>query len=1397
MVNMKNLSPEEKRAILAELLAKKAEQVPVFVPLSYMQQGLWSLYQLAPESWAYNVLFSAKILSSIDISTFQQAWQILINRHDCLRSTYPIKDSIPVRQIHPQQEFHLEEIDSSSWSEEKLEREIKEIVHRPFDLAKGPVIRVNLLRRSLDEYIFLVVIHHIAIDLWALTVLLDELRLIYEAKTTDRAIDLPPLKYQYADCTRLQAEMLEQSRGEKLQRYWQKQLGGELPVLNLPTDRPRPPRQTFVGASHTFELSEELARELRNLAKTEGASLYMVLLSALQILLYRYSSQEDILVGSAAACRNGREFARVVGPLINPIVLRGDLSGNPSFTTFLTQVKNTVLEALQHQEYPFQLAIQQIKTVPDFSRAPVFQVMFLLQKLHRADYLTEFIVPSESTTIVDFGGLAMQPFPLPHQEGQFDLMLEAIEVGKSIKFIWKYNPLLFDSTTILRAIEHFRTLLQGIVVEPQQSISQLPILSPWEREDWLSKWSISQGDYHSARLLHQLFETQVTINPQAIALVYKNQKLTYLELNRRANQLGNYLRSLGIKVESLVGIYLERSLETIIAILGILKAGAAYVPLDPSYPQERLQYIINDAEVKIVVTESQLLERLPECELTVCLDRDCQALDRQGLDNLNLEIEQENLAYIIYTSGSTGQPKGVKISHQNVTRLFAATNNWFNFSDRDVWTLFHSYAFDFSVWELWGALAYGGRLVVVPYSVSRDPEAFYRLLISEGVTILNQTPSAFYQLIRVDEMLSGSAQLNLRLVIFGGEALNFNNLKPWFDKHGDRFPQLVNMYGITETTVHVTYRPLTIADVEGTASAIGIPIPDLKIYLLDRHLQPVPIGIPGEMYVGGEGLAKGYLNRPQLTSERFITNPFMKNGSKLYKTGDLARYLNNGELEYLGRIDNQVKIRGFRIELGEIEATLSQHSEVREVLVLVREDIPQDRRLVAYIVPHTSLSNGESLRLFLEDKLPDYTIPSAFVFLEQFPLTTNGKIDRRALPSPNSNRETVAGEFIAPRNDLERQLVEIWEKVLGVQPIGIRDNFFNLGGHSLLTVRLVGEIEQTLKRKLPIATLFQLTTVERIANLLQEESVVAVTQEEKVPLVSNPNILDLPWEDYRALLTTHAHWQSPRLGSKSLILATQTGDPQQKLPIWAVGGMGDLHRYLPLEQPVYSLPVHTHIQNPSIYVRAIAACYVREILDLQPNGPYILFGYCFGGTVALEIAQQLQEQKREVGLLVLVERDSFDLLHKLYLKFLRPFVANWRQLLKLNWQERQEYAGKKFNGIVERFVSRAKPQAPCLVKAIEPEKVAGYNEDLYTESILLAQDNYHPQPYNGRMALFFSNEGARTSWLCPQGGWGNMFSGEVVVEILPGNTNGLLIEPNVKILADKLEELLGSRRRSS
>ncbi len=896
---------------------------------------------------------------------------------------------------------------------------------------------------------------------------------------------------------------MEAGEKERQLAYWTGLLGGEQPVLELPFDRPRPVRQSHRGAQFILELDIDLSQALRRVAQQEGATAFALLLASFQALLYRYSGQADIRVGVPIANRNRVETERLIGFFVNTQVLKADLDGRMGFDELLAQARQRALEAQAHQDLPFEQLVEALQPERSLSHNPLFQVLFNYQSEIRS------VTPEVQLEDLRLEGLAWDG-----QTAQFDLTLDIQEDENGIWASFDYATDLFDASTVERLAGHWRNLLRGIVANPRQRLGELPLLDAPERRQTLSEWNPAQREYAVQGTLQQRFEEQARQRPQAVALILDEQRLSYGELNARANRLAHCLIARGVGADVPVGLALERSLDMLVGLLAILKAGGAYLPLDPAAPEERLAHILDDSGVRLLLTQGHLLERLPRQAGVEVLAIDGLVLDGYAESDPLTTLTADNLAYVIYTSGSTGKPKGTLLTHRNALRLFSATEAWFGFDERDVWTLFHSYAFDFSVWEIFGALLYGGRLVIVPQWVSRSPEDFYRLLCREGVTVLNQTPSAFKQLMAVACSADmATQQPALRYVIFGGEALDLQSLRPWFQRFGDRQPQLVNMYGITETTVHVTYRPVSEADLEGgLVSPIGGTIPDLSWYILDRDLNPVPRGAVGELYIGRAGLARGYLRRPGLSATRFVPNPFPGGaGERLYRTGDLARFQADGNIEYIGRIDHQVKVRGFRIELGEIEAALAGLAGVRDAVVLAHDGVG-GTQLVGYVVADSAEDAErlrESLRESLKRHLPDYMVPAHLMLLERMPLTVNGKLDRQALPQPDASLSQQA--YRAPGSELEQRIAAIWAEILGVERVGLDDNFFELGGHSLLATRVISRVRQEQQLDASLKALFERPVLEAFAQGLERTTDAVST----IPLADRQQPLALSFAQER------------------------------------------------------------------------------------------------------------------------------------------------------------------------------------------------------------------------------------------------------------------------------------------
>jgi amino acid adenylation domain-containing protein/non-ribosomal peptide synthase protein (TIGR01720 family) len=1079
---------------------------------SFGQERMWFLNHLKPDSALYNLSWLIRLTGSLDVNALRRSLQAVVARHESLRTTFDFVNDSPIQIVAKEAASDLPVIDVSRESslarDDEIRRWAAADARRPFDLNRGPLMRTTLLRLTDTDHALLFTIHHIVFDGWSMSVLCRELTTLYTAFTAGRPSPLDELTLQYADFAHWQRQSVQSALLESQLSYWKQQLD-ERPLVSLPTDRRRPEIQTFSGATCSFTVSGELSAALKELSRREGVTLYTTLLAAFQVFLYRYTGQDDILMGSPTANRNRVEMDNVIGYFANTMVLRTRLAGDPSFRELLRRAWMVVAEAQSHQDVPFEKVVATLQPERRLSHAPVFQVMFGFQN----DPIAELQLP----------GLTVSSSPVSTGTAKFDVSLLMEETETGLKGVLEYATDLFDPGTISRMLNHYQTLLAGIAHRPERRISELPLLSKGELDHVLAQWSRPWAERTHASAIHQLFELEAARTPDAMALTFEDRWLTYENLNKRANQLARYLRKLGVGPDVLVGLCVDRSPDMIVGMLGILKAGGAYVPLDPNYPAARLAFLLKDTQAPILLTQQRLVEKLPEfAGHVVCVDTAWSVIAQEREENL--AFTPANLAYVIYTSGSTGQPKGVTVTHGNVVSLFAGTRADFNFNERDVWTLFHSYAFDFSVWEIWGALLHGGRLVVVPLDVTRSPDAFNALCRAQQVTVLNQTPSAFRQFMRADEQVDDDKRaLALRWIVFGGEFLAPGSLKPWFDRHGNRDGRLVNMYGITETTVHVTYRPLTSEDVEvwSQASPIGRPIPTLELYALDRHLNPVPMGAAGEAYVGGSGLAQGYLARPELTADRFVPNPFTRNpGARLYKTGDRVRYQGDGQFQILGRLDRQVKVRGFRIELGEIEAALVHHPDVREAVVIERSDtvndrvssIPSDTRLVAYIVPNLRKSLGaDELRQFLKKTLPEHMVPAAFVTLNSLPLTSSGKVDLRALPAPGRVRPHLGEAYVGPRTEVEEILSLIWAEVLGLQQVGVHDNFFSLGGDSIRVIQILDRLKRR-DMTLSLQQFFQNQTISELARevALAKAEPVAIRRIEPFSLISAEDRRKLP-----------------------------------------------------------------------------------------------------------------------------------------------------------------------------------------------------------------------------------------------------------------------------------------------
>ncbi|MDR4186349.1 amino acid adenylation domain-containing protein, partial [Bacillus pseudomycoides] len=1033
VTNQINLS-EAKRALLKKRLrGKKINKDPIIpkrvhqeaIPLSFAQNRLWFFDQLEKESALYNIPITLHLTGNLDIKVLEQSINEIIRRHEILRTTFDEVENKPVQVINGFQKRSIPCSDLTEYRDEvkKLQMDIliREEACKPFNLKQGPLFRVNLIKINPYEYVLMLNMHHIISDGWSTGIFTKELSKLYEDFSNRRSSSLPELPIQYADFAVWQSEWLQGEVLEKQLSYWKKQLNGDLPILNLPTDRPRPARQTYKGAFIDFALSKDLAEKVRNLSQQEGATEFMTLLAVFKTLIYRYTGQEDILVGSPIANRNYEEIENLIGFFVNTLVIRTPINGSMKFRELLAKVREESLESYSHQDFPFEKLVEVVQPNRDMSTSPIFQVMFVLQ--------------NASMKNLEMSGIKIEQLEIHSGTSKFDLTLSMIEEETILSGSIEYNTELFNQDTIEKMIEHFTLLLEGIVENPNQCLSELPLLTDHEQQ-MLLEWNETETEYPKDKCFHELFEEQVEKTPDAIAVAFEEEKITYRELNNRANQLAHYLQQCGIGTESLVGLYFERSVEMIVGLMGIWKAGAAYVPLDPSYPESRLRYILGDTGIQVLVTNEALEDWIPKEIKVVCLDRDQAMISQESILSPKCEVTGENLAYVIYTSGSTGNPKGALVQHHSVINLSHGLQ-------KEVFAheipsnmrvgLNASIAFDASIQQL-QMLLYGSSLYIIPNEVRSDPEQFLAYIRENKLEIFDITPSLLQLLIDGGLLKTCDGVHVPSKVLVGGEAIMPSLWEQLVEADKIDF---YNVYGPTECTVDATCYHIK---KDSKRVTIGRPLPNVQTYVLDRNWLPVPVGVMGELYIGGAGLARGYLNRPELTSERFIPHPF-KEGERLYRTGDLVRYLPDGNIDYQGRMDNQVKIRGFRIELGEIESVLGEHQAVQETVVMARIDKEtKDKYLVGYVIPKREheLSVLE-LRNYMKEKLPAYMIPTAFVLIDSFPLNSNGKVDKKLLPESNQTNLELEVTYVGPRSPIEELLVDIWSEILKIKKIGIYD----------------------------------------------------------------------------------------------------------------------------------------------------------------------------------------------------------------------------------------------------------------------------------------------------------------------------------------------------------------------
>ncbi len=1139
---------------------KKADKLRYY-PVTSAQKRVFIVNQLQNAEISYNMPRIMQIEGRLDRDKFIKAFAELVKRHQSLRTSFKFIDGEPVQSIHDYEELDFR-VKYAEVGRDNLDEIVKGFI-RPFDLSTAPLMRVNLLKISEDEHIFLFDIHHIISDGASMNIITKDFIELYQGK------QLKELNVQYSDFAVWQKELFDKGIMQEQEKYWLDIFSGEIPVLNLATDHPRPKVQSFEGDRVIFELDEHLTGSLKNICKETRTTLYMILLAVYNILLAKHTGKEDIIVGTAIAGRKHADLENIIGMFVNYLAMRNYPQQEKRFRDFLIELKANTLAAYENQDYQFEELINKINLKRDLSRNPLFDTMFLLQN-------------NESTEL-EIDKLKFSPYQADYNISKLDLIFEGTEIENKIIFQLEYATKLFKKQTIEGLSNHIVEIIKQIIHNVDITISEIEILTKAEREKILNEFNDTKVKYPKIETIHQVFEKYVEKVPNKIAVECEEEKLTYKELNRKSNQLARKLRQEGVTSEKIVGILVDRSLEMIIGIIAILKAGGTYLPIDPEYPSNRIDFMLEDSEAHILLTKSKyrnILYSLQENKSSVIYldEENFYNIDGSNLENIN---SVNDLAYIIYTSGTTGNPKGVMIEHQNVVKLFFKVGDVCNFNTKDVWTMFHSFCFDFSVWEMYGALLNGCKLIIVSKDTARDTSLFLQLLEDKEVTVVNQTPSALYSLIE-EKLRNKKKDLKVKYVISGGEALSNHRLEQWREK----YPQikLINMYGPAEATVWSTLTEITNADI-----SIGKPLLNTKIYIINTSHQLQPIGVPGELCIAGDGLAKGYLKRPELTAEKFIDNPFGE--GKLYKTGDLARWLPDGNIEYLGRTDKQVKIRGFRIETDEIENYLVRHKNIKEAVVVPKGD-DINKYLVAYLVFEQDFSITD-VRDYLLKELPEYMIPSYFIPIEKIPLTSNGKLNIKALPKIEGKIDTGV-EYVAPRNEIEKKLVKMWEDILGIEKIGINDSFFELGGNSLILLKIVAKIREELDVEISLTQAFKASRIKELAPMIIYNS----TDED---------------HDEGAVLLND-------LKSKNVFCFP------------GIPGYGVIFREMATLIEDYSIYAFNYIDSQDIIQK-----YIKEIVEIQKEEPYILLGHSAGGNLAFAVGEELERQGYKVSDIILLD----------------------------------------------------------------------------------------------------------------------------------------------------------------
>ena len=1311
-------------------------------PLSFAQQQIWLHAQLIPDLPLYNEPVTVNRRGPLDETALNRALTEIVRRHQAWRTTFTLVDGEPVQVVQPPPEIRVSVADLSRVPEGQHEAEAQRLAVadacRPFNLSQGPLFRALLARLSDNEHRLFLTLHHIIFDGYSIyRVFLPELATLYDAFVRGQESPLPDLATQYSDFAAWEREWLSSEDHASSQlSYWRERLSGNLPVLQLPSDHPRPAVQSFRGAIQPLAFSSRLSDALKRLSQQESATLFMCLAAAFTLLLQRYSSSDDVVIGTVSSRRKRSELEGLLGYFLNPLVLRNDLSGDPTFRGLLRRTREVALGALSNDDVPFTQVVHEVHPSRSLSFNPLFQVMLTLEPPVPAnqDGWTVALTQSEVDTGIS----------------KFDLCLELDDQPSGMVGRFKYSCDLFQPEAISRMAGHLSTLLESIAANPDLPISQLQILTERERRQLCIEWNDTDAEFPSDSCLHQRVADQVERTPETVALVDDDRQWTYRELECRSNQLAAYLQKCGVAPEAAVGLYLEPCGEMVIGILGVLKAGGACLPLDPTYPSERLEHVLADAQPRVLLTQQRLLSQLPPSGLkTVCLDSEWNAI-AQSDQPVPDQCTPENLAYVIYTSGSTGKPKGVQITHRNLVHSTHARSIYYG-TDAGRFLLLSSFAFDSSLAGIFGTLCQGGTLVLTPGSLQSNLSQLAQLVEQHRISELLAVPSLYSLLLEQ----SGPSQLaSLRTVIVAGESCP----RELVDRHFATLPHtaLFNEYGPTEASVWSTVHRFQPGS-SGKVVSIGRPIPNAQVYVLDPHRNPVPIGIPGELYIGGPGVVRGYLNRSTETAERFIPDPInAKPGHRLYKTGDRVRYLADGNLELLGRLDHQVKIRGFRLELEEIEAVISEYEGVQQALVTIRNESNGEPKLMASIVPaDVAAFQTDQLHSFLSKKLPEVMLPSSYTLLEKLPLLPNGKVDRQAvagLVQPASGTQ-----FSKPHSVIELTLVQIWQEVLDRPGIGVTENFFDLGGHSLLVAKLLLRIEQRFGKRLSLANVFQAPTIRELALLLNGNG-QSIHCGAVVPI-------------------------QPR-GSRPPLFLVRGG------PLFL-----PLANRLGLDQPLLGLdlPASDASQLPVPYkLEDIAAVLVSRMREVQPTGPYYLAGLCVNGVIAYEMASQLVQQGESVGLLVLFDAQN-PTFYEDFSQESRSQLLLRRigyQLASLRRQKLPGFLRERLIGIHRRLSVRYWRIHYALGLPVDEEQLRDLDTIVHPASFV-----YRPGPYPDAAVFFQSTDWPVGRYWDFHSSWNGLIQGGLKVFKIPGGHESMFYEENVDLVAGKLQDCLSEAMR--